>query len=658
MRSSLALLPLVMGMTTTLSPTVVAAPRHKLEFPPTRDLQIASRRPEVVATKAANNAFERYRPAFHFQPKSNWINDPCAPFFDPSTSLYHLFFQWNPVLNDWGNDTEAIAWGHATSSNLIDWDFVDTPALLPSDPYDDKGVFTGGFIPSTLASNTTLFGSDLVLAYTSVKREGVTFTKPYLIGTETLSLAQSSDNGATWQKYEGNPILSGAPTSDYTGWRDPYISYWPAVDSLLGSSDQSLYALISGGHRDEGPTTFVYKINPNNLTKWEYISSLVSFESNSRESRWTGDVGKNWECVNRMSLKDSDSDLEREFLIISAEGTNPNRVGNGNGTASEAVMVTRTPRYQLWMTGELATSSNSSISLTPSASGIFDHGNFYAANSFRHPITDKLLAWGWVQEEDLPNDIRAEQGWSGIISSPRELYLQVHRHVTGYFGGDDLSKIPVFESLEKLGNNGTYSTMGIKLPEDVLQGLKARATAYQKLDKWSPSATNGTGENEHDISIDDNAQIIVQSSVRYPSADATSVVGISIFHDESQKLHTDISFDPVNQSITIDRSNTVSPKASAVDRTINRRPESAAHTLLTYGGLGDKHMETLDVVILFDKSILEVFINERTIISTRIYVNGTSSQGFVRLSAHGVDAQEIVFERTGVWSGIDAEMRY
>jgi beta-fructofuranosidase len=570
-----------------------------------------------------------------------------------------LFFQWNPVLNDWGNDTEAIAWGHATSYNLIDWDFDDTPALLPSDSYDDKGVFTGGFIPSTLSSNTTTFGSNLVLAYTSVKREGVTFKKPYLIGTETLSLAQSSDNGATWQKYEGNPIISGAPTPDYTGWRDPYISYWPAADNFLGNNSQSLYALISGGFRNQGPTTFVYKLDSTDLTTWDYIGPLINIESNTREGRWTGDVGKNWECVNRMSLKDPNGDLEREFLIISAEGTNPNRAGNGSSTAAEALMVARTPRYQLWMTGDLTKSPNSSIAFTPLASGIFDHGNFYAANSFRHPLTDKLLVWGWVQEEDLPNDIRAAQGWSGIISSPRELYLQVHRNVIGYLGGDDLSKIPVFEPLESRDdNNVTYSTMGIKSHQGVLQGLKARAVANQTLDRWSPNTTNGTDSYKHDIAINDTAHIIIQTSVRYSSLNATSVVGVSIIHDEVQDLHTDISFDPVNQTVTIDRSHTVSSTASAVDKTINRRPESAAHTLLTYSSLGDKSMETLDFVILFDKSILEVFVNERTVISTRIYVNGNSTRGSVRLSAEGANGQEIAFERTGVWCGMDAEMRY
>lgn len=587
-----------------------------------------------------------------------------APFFDPTTSLYHLFFQWNPYLNDWGNDTLAITWGHATSTNLIDWDFKDEPALSPDQPYDFKGVFTGGIIPSTVHAGNSSGGqnssSPLVVAYTSVKRGGVTFRQPYPIGTETLSLAESYDQGATWQKYAHNPIVGGAPTPDYTGWRDPYVSYWPAADQLTGeAANASLYALVSGGFRDRGPTTFVYKIDPNNLTSWQYVSPLVDIKSNTREGKWTGDVGKNWECVNRMTLKDPSSSLEREFLIISAEGVNPSQSTNGNTTAAEELMIQRTPRFQLWMTGGLAKGGNNSISFVPSASGIFDSGNLYATNSFRHPITGHLMAWGWSPEEDLPNEIRAEQGWSGIISMPRELYLQVHHNVSGYLGGKNLSSIPVFEALHDVTGNSTYGTMGIKLPHDVLKGLQARASSQEHVQSWQPLNSSGTGgKYHHDIALNDTAHVIIQTSIRYPSANSTATVGITIVHDAVQNLHTTISFNPINQTITIDRSNTVSSNASSIEKTVNRRPESASHTLLTYASGSSKTMETLDLVVLVDKSMLEVYVNERTIITSRLYVNGSSSVGAVSMFAEGEGATGVVFQRAGVWSGVDAEMRY
>src|ERR1700753_547094 len=39
--------------------------------------------------------FLRWRPIYHLQAPSGWMNDPCAPGYDPRTGLYHLFFQWN-----------------------------------------------------------------------------------------------------------------------------------------------------------------------------------------------------------------------------------------------------------------------------------------------------------------------------------------------------------------------------------------------------------------------------------------------------------------------------------------------------------------------------------------------------------------------------------
>lgn len=456
--------------------------------------------------------------------------------------------------------------------------------------------------------------------------------------------------------------MDGAPNKNVTGWRDPYISYWPAVDRLLGKPDNSsLYALISGGFRNQGPTTFLYKIDPNDLTTWEYISPLIHIASNSRAGRWTGDVGKNWECVNRMTLRDPDSDLEREFFIISAEGTENSNSTDADETAPNSSMVARTPRYQLWMAAKLSNTSQTAITFAPSASGLFDHGNLYATNSFRHPSSNKLLAWGWIQEEDLPDAIRAEQGWSGVISMPREVYLQVHRNVNGHLGGQNLSMVPVFEALEHATENGSYSTMGIKLECDVLHGLQSRAASHASIAKWRPQPrdlTVNTGNRyRRDIALNDTAHFILQSSVLYPSNSTSATVAFTILHDAEQMLYTEISYSPLEQTITVDRSHTTGANATEVERTINRRPETAAHTLLTYDGADALRVETLDIVVLCDNSVLEIFVNERTVISTRVYVNGTSTAGSVSLCADGLGAEDVVFADTEIWSGIQAEMR-
>ncbi|KAM3361001.1 hypothetical protein P3S68_015855 [Capsicum galapagoense] len=52
--------------------------------------------------------------------------------------IYHLFYQYNPESSEWGN----IAWGHATSTDLVNWN-VHPPTLSPSDPYDINGCWSG-----------------------------------------------------------------------------------------------------------------------------------------------------------------------------------------------------------------------------------------------------------------------------------------------------------------------------------------------------------------------------------------------------------------------------------------------------------------------------------------------------------------------------------
>ncbi len=55
------------------------------------------------------------RPAYHFAPAKNWMNDPNGTVYDGKT--YRLFYQYNPCGSEWGN----ICWAYAESSDLVNW---------------------------------------------------------------------------------------------------------------------------------------------------------------------------------------------------------------------------------------------------------------------------------------------------------------------------------------------------------------------------------------------------------------------------------------------------------------------------------------------------------------------------------------------------------
>lgn len=130
---------------------------------------------------------EKYRPQFHFTAREHWLNDPNGLVFYKGD--YHLFFQHNPKGNQWGNMT----WGHAISPDLVHWRQVNN-ALEP----DALGaMFSGSAVVDW--TNTAGFqkGDEkaLVAIYTAAGAKS------------SQCIAYSNDRGATWTKYEHNPVL-------------------------------------------------------------------------------------------------------------------------------------------------------------------------------------------------------------------------------------------------------------------------------------------------------------------------------------------------------------------------------------------------------------------------------------------------------------------
>ncbi|KAJ5449602.1 uncharacterized protein N7458_006051 [Penicillium daleae] len=564
------------------------------------------------------------KPAFHLTAPNGWMNDPCGLGYDPATSLYHIFFQWNPHGNDWGN----MSWGHATSTNLVSWKVSPTPALTPSTEYDRCGIFTGCLQATDIHGNP----GSLTAMYTSVRHLPLHYTLPYIAGCESLSLAVSKNGGQTWERLNCNPVLTGPPEHlSVTGWRDPHLTTWPEEQQTsCGNHHHPFHGIVSGGIVGKTPAIFVYTVISTDLRSWKYTGLLVDVGLNFHPSRWSGDFGVNWEVGNLMTLSNDTGD-SRDFAIMGAEGCL--RTEDSLWRTPGSAHYKRQARSQLWMcvkTRKTPNGNDDDILADYAFGGYFDHGCLYAANSFWDPLTSQRIVYGWITEEDLPDGPRHRQGWSGMISIPRVVELMTLRHVTTA-RSSQLNTITSIEAIANTSEPRTYTihTMGIK-PDPRLSILRDGAERRQFPSSHLPIALRNSSNETLSLNTS-RWELEADFSVR-PSCER---VGIQIAHTPNFNQTTTLCYTPTTETFTIHR------PQSPTETTINHGYESAPHTLFTFlNESGIEIEETLQIHAFFDKSVLEVFVNGRTVISTRVYYPLERCFG-VRFFAEEIDTERV-----------------
>lgn len=210
-----------------------------------------------------------HRPAFHFLPPANWINDPNGLIH--WRDRYHLFYQYNPN----GAFHGTIHWGHAVSDDLVYWhDLPVALAPVPGGP-DKDGVFSG----------------------CAVDRDGTPTLVYTGIGPEVQCVAEAADPGdpdlAAWTRRRDNPVIAAPPPSlAVRGFRDPFV--W--------REDDGWYCAIGSGIKGRGGAVLLYR-SPD-LVRWEYLHELCISD---RE-----DTGDMWECPNFFPAGD------RHVLLVSS----------------------------------------------------------------------------------------------------------------------------------------------------------------------------------------------------------------------------------------------------------------------------------------------------------------------------------------------------
>lgn len=338
---------------------------------------------------------EQYRPAFHFTPKEKWMNDPNGMVYYKEE--YHLFYQYFPEDNVWG----PMHWGHAVSKDMIHWEH------LPIALYPDKlgYIFSGSCVIDW--NNTSGFGSKenppMVAIFTYHDPEG---EKAKKIDFQTQGIAYSLDNGRTWTKYEGNPIIENPGIKDF---RDPKVSWH-------SESNKWVMSLAVKDH--------ISFYSSNDLKSWNFESD---FGANA------GANGGVWECPDLFPLKDQHG-KEHWVLLVSI---NPN--GPQGGSATQYFIGD--------FDGKTFTPNHKEIKW-------IDYGaDNYAGVTFSDiPAQDgRRLFIGWMSNWQYAQVVPTYT-WRSAMTLPRELLLKVDQ------GNYTIFSKPVIELENILGVSEVIKT--------------------------------------------------------------------------------------------------------------------------------------------------------------------------------------------------------
>lgn len=323
--------------------------------------------PTTVPAGESGDVAPGRRPRLHFTPPAGWINDPNGLVYHDG--LYHLFYQYNPDDIVWGN----IHWGHATSTDLVRWTHRP-PALAPD------------AANPTVASGSAVFDRDDTSGLGNVGPG----THPPLVAVfshftasdvQIQSLASSTDAGATWQMFAGNPVIPNPGIADF---RDPKVC-WHAP------TRRWVMTLAAGDH--------VRVYVSEDLKVWRLTQQL-------RDPHGYGTGGDRGvlECPDLVQLDGPGG--ERWILIVSGTLGGPN-----GGSATRYIVCT--------FDGE---------QLVPEASDAplwLDYGpDNYASQCWSNVPDDAEgpLVVGWMNNWHYADRTPA-QDWRGAMTIPRVLEL-------------------------------------------------------------------------------------------------------------------------------------------------------------------------------------------------------------------------------------------
>lgn len=376
---------------------------------------------------------EKYRPAYHHTPLYGWMNDPNGMFY--KDGKWHLYYQYNPYGSKWQNMT----WGHSVSGDLINWEHL-APAIEP----DGLGsIFSGSCALDP--DNTVGYGKNAVIAmYTSAGR------------SQVQSLAGSRDNGLTFEKYAGNPVLPlESEARDPNMFRNPKTGEWNLI--LAHALDHEMLIFTSP-----------------DLKEWTLQSAF---------GKGLGAQDGVWECPDLFELPVEGGKNSKWVLIC-----NINPGGPFGGSAAQYFIGDFDGK-----TFKADTDKNGNV-----ATKWMDYGkDHYATVSWSDAPDNRRVVIGWMSNWEYAAEVPTTQ-FRSANTLPREMRL-----FKGADGDTYLASEPVKELLALRGNAVAESgkaTLGStpltwKLPEST-EGVCEIVASFEagKKSKIDLTLSNDKGE--------------------------------------------------------------------------------------------------------------------------------------------------------------------
>jgi fructan beta-fructosidase len=306
---------------------------------------------------------EAHREQFHFTPRAHWMNDPNGMIYLKGT--YHLFFQYYPDATVWG----PMHWGHATSEDMVHWQ--EQPiALYP----DSLGyIFSGSAVLDV--NNTSGFGKNgqppLVAIFT---HHNPVLEKQKSDKTQYQSIAYSLDEGKTWTKYAGNPVL---PNPGIVDFRDPKVRWFaPQKKWIMTLATKDRITFYSSP----------------NLKDW------------SKESEFGSEAGSHggvWECPDLLPFTHNGKTVW--ILIVSIGSKGPN-----GGSATQ------------YFVGDF---DGKTFTASSNETKWLDYGpDNYAGVTFAN-TGNRTVLMGWMSNWQYANKVPTSS-WRSANTVPRELGIR------------------------------------------------------------------------------------------------------------------------------------------------------------------------------------------------------------------------------------------